>query len=119
MDSSRRSTAPLVWLAAVLALRRFPGVSIPYNPVIGLTLLKLPAGAKLVEGEATRQLGQLAGRTTQRSTASWWGYTPGTPERAFADWIVAAPAGASFGATANHERAGSANAELVLGAKAK
>jgi len=32
-------------LAAVLALRRFPGVSIPYNPVIGLTLLKLPAGA--------------------------------------------------------------------------
>lgn len=32
-------------LAAVAALRRFSGVSIPYNPVIGLSLLKLPTGA--------------------------------------------------------------------------
>jgi hypothetical protein len=32
-------------LAATLALRRFPGRSIPYNPVILLGLLKLPTGA--------------------------------------------------------------------------
>jgi hypothetical protein len=81
--------------------------------------LALPAGAKLIDGEPSRQLGQLAGRVAQRSTASWWGYTPGTPDRAFADWIVAAPAGTSFSATARHERAGSAHAELVLGAKAQ
>jgi murein tripeptide amidase MpaA len=81
--------------------------------------LKLPAGATLIDGESSQQLGQLAGRTAQRSTASWWGYTPGTPDRAVADWIVAAPAGTSFSATASHERAGSAQAELVLGMKAK
>ena len=86
-----------------------PGVSVE---------LTLPAGAKLIDGEPSRQLGQLAGRIAQRSTASWWGYTPGTPDRAFADWIVAAPAGTPFSATASHVRAGSAHAELVLGTKA-
>jgi len=79
--------------------------------------LKLPAGARLIGGESSRQLGQLAGRTAQRSTASWWGYTPGTPDRAMADWIIAAPDGTSFTVKASHERAGSAQAELVLGAK--
>ena len=79
--------------------------------------LSLPAGARLISGEPAQKLGQLAGRNEQRSTASWWGYTPGTPDRAVADWVVAAPAGTSFTATASHERAGSARAELVLGAK--
>ncbi|MGH8242961.1 MAG: M14 family metallopeptidase [Steroidobacteraceae bacterium] len=78
--------------------------------------LKLPAEAKLVEGDASQQLGQLAGRTGQRSTATWWGFTAGTPDRAVADWIVSAPAGTSVAARASHERAGSAHAELVLGA---
>ena len=81
--------------------------------------LSLPAGAQLVEGQSSQQLGQLAGRTAQRSTASWWGYTPGTPDRAFAAWTIAAPAGTEFTAKASHERAGSAHAELVLGAKAE
>ena len=86
--------------------------------VDGLSVeLKLPAEARLVEGDVIQDLGQLAGRTEQRSTASWWGYTPGTPDRAVADWIVAAPTGTSFSAKASHERAGSADAELVLGAK--
>jgi murein tripeptide amidase MpaA len=79
--------------------------------------LTLPSGAHLVEGEVTQDLGQLAGRTAQRSTASWWGYTPGTPDRAVADWVVAAPAGASIAARAKQERAGSAEAGLILGAK--
>jgi murein tripeptide amidase MpaA len=81
--------------------------------------LKLPAGARLIEGKSSQQLGQLEGRTAQRSTASWWGYTPGTHDRATAAWIVAAPAGTAFTARASHERAGSAQAELVLGAKAE
>jgi murein tripeptide amidase MpaA len=81
--------------------------------------LTLPAGARLIEGESSQQLGQLEGRTAQRSMASWWGYTPGTPDRAVADWIVAAPAGTAFTAKASHERAGSAHAELVLGEKAQ
>jgi hypothetical protein len=81
--------------------------------------LMLPAGARLVEGESSQQLGQLAGRTDQRSTASWWGYTPGTPDRAVADWVIAAPAGTSFTAKASHERAGNAHAELVLRVKSE
>jgi len=81
--------------------------------------LSLPAGARLIAGDSSQQLGELAGRTAQRSTASWWGYTPGTPDRAVATWIVAAPAGAEFTAKASHERAGSAQAELVLGKKAE
>jgi murein tripeptide amidase MpaA len=79
--------------------------------------LNLPANAKLIEGETTRELGQLAGRTGQRSTATWWGFADGTPDRAMAEWIVSAPADTSITARARHERAGSAQAELVLGAK--
>ena len=79
--------------------------------------LKLPDGARLVEGELLQQLGQLAGRNAQRSTASWWGFTAGTPDRAAADWIVSAPAGTTFTAKASHDRAGSAQAEVALGAK--
>lgn len=81
--------------------------------------LALPAGARLVEGDSPHSLGQLAGRIAQRSTASWWGYTPGTPDRAVADWIIEAPAGTSITVKASHERAGSAQAELVLGKQAK
>ena len=81
--------------------------------------LNLPAGARLVEGDPSQLLGQLAGRSAQRSTASWWSYTPGTPDRAVAHWIVAAPAGTSFTGKASHERAGSARSELVLGEKAE
>ena len=78
--------------------------------------LALPSGAHLVSGEARRALGQLAGRNEQRSTATWWGYRPGTPDRALAEWIVAAPAGTKLSVVASHPRAGTARAEVVLGA---
>ncbi len=77
--------------------------------------LALPGGARLVEGSARRSLGQLQGRSGQRSTATWWGYTPGTPDRAVADWIVSAPAGTALSVTASHPRAGTVRATLVLG----
>lgn len=77
--------------------------------------LSLPPGARLVEGEARRNLGELQGRIAQRSTATWWGYTPGTPDRAFADWLVAAPAGTALAVEVSHARAGSERRELVLG----
>jgi len=94
-------------------------MAVDRQSVTGMNVeLKLPAGARLVQGAAVQQLGQLAGRTTQRSTASWWSYTPGTPDRAIAEWIVAAPSGAAFSAEARHERAGNARAELVISAKA-
>ncbi|HEX7420628.1 MAG TPA: M14 family metallopeptidase [Thermoanaerobaculia bacterium] len=79
--------------------------------------LTIPAGARLVDGTARQSLGQLEGRSGQRSTATWWGYSAGTPDRAFADWIVAAPAGSSVSVKASHERAGTARADLVLRAQ--
>jgi hypothetical protein len=79
--------------------------------------LTLPDGARLAEGELRRSLGQLEGQSGQRSTATWWGYSAGTPDRAVSDWIVVAPAGTTVSAKATHERAGSARAEIVLRAK--
>jgi len=76
--------------------------------------LMLPAGARLVEGEQRQSLGQLEGRSGQRSTATWWGYSPGTPDRAVADWIVAAPAGTALSAKVSSDRGGSARGDLVL-----
>jgi len=76
--------------------------------------ITLPAGARLVTGDPRQSLGQLAGRSDQRSTATWWGYTAGTPDRAYAEWVLAAPAGATIAARASHERAGVAQAHVVL-----
>lgn len=76
--------------------------------------LALPAGARLASGTARKGLGQLAGRNEQRSTATWWGYRPGTPDRALAEWLVAAPAGTRLSAFAAHPRAGTARGEVVL-----
>jgi len=75
----------------------------------------LPRGARLADGSATQILGQLEGRTRQRSSATWWSYAAGTPDRAFAEWIVAAPAGSKLSGSVRHERAGGASAELTLG----
>lgn len=76
--------------------------------------LTLPAGSRLVEGKRRQALGQLEGRSAQRSTATWWGYSPGTPNRAVADWIIAAPDGTTVSVKATHDRAGSAQSEIVL-----
>jgi hypothetical protein len=76
--------------------------------------LTVPNGVRLVNGELHRSAGQLAGRNEQRSTATWWGYTPGTPDRAVLDWVIAAPAGAELSVTASHVRAGTARARCVL-----
>lgn len=76
--------------------------------------LALPSGARLVQGELRASLGQLEGRSGQRSTATWWGYTPGTPDRAVTEWLVAAPAGTALSVTVSHERAGTVRSRLVL-----
>lgn len=79
-----------------------------------LAELALPPGARLTDGEARKALGQLAGRNEQRSTSTWWSYKPGTPDRALAEWLVAAPAGTKLTVTSRHDRAGTVRAELVL-----
>lgn len=79
--------------------------------------LLLPAGARLVEGTARKAMGQLGGRIGDRSTATWWSYNIGTPDRAVADWVIAAPAGTTVSTKASHERAGTAEREVVLRAR--
>lgn len=77
--------------------------------------IDLPAGTRLVEGSRMQDVGQLEGRSEQHSIATWWGYEPGTPDRAVADWTVTAPAGTTITATAGNARAGRAAAQVVLG----
>ncbi|MBP1660973.1 MAG: hypothetical protein H6P95_2165, partial [Candidatus Aminicenantes bacterium] len=76
--------------------------------------IALPANARLVENSLRRDVGQLQGRSEQRSTATWWGYSPGTPDRAVVEWRVIAPAGSSVLATASHARAGTVRTRLSL-----
>ena len=92
--------------------------AVDQNSVGSVTaMLTLPAGARLVEGESRQTLGQLEGRSGNRSVATWWSYSIGTPDRAFAEWIVAAPAGTKLSGKVSHERAGSASGEVTLRAK--
>jgi hypothetical protein len=53
--------------------------------------IELPAGASLVTGRQRVELGQLAGRSGARSSTTWWGHEPGTPDRALVEWVVQAP----------------------------
>jgi hypothetical protein len=76
--------------------------------------LSLPSGARIVDGDLRRSVSQLAGRSQQRSTVTWWGYTPGTPDRAVIDWRIAALNGTRISVTASHDRAGTARANLIL-----
>ncbi len=76
--------------------------------------LRVSPGGRLLDGDPRRSLGQLAGRSQQRSTATWWGYTPGTPDRALVQWLVEAPEGGSIAVTVRHDRAGTARRELEL-----
>ena len=76
--------------------------------------LALPEGARLVAGGAGHDLGQLAGRSGARSSTTWWGHEPGTPDRALAEWVVHAPAGTVVEVTARHPRAGVARGAVAL-----
>lgn len=76
--------------------------------------LELPEGATLLSGAPRAEMGQLQGRVRQRSTATWWGYEPGTPDRAMLEWFLQAPAGSTLVVDVRHDRAGAARGELVL-----
>jgi hypothetical protein len=77
--------------------------------------LDLPEDALLLSGERVRDVGQLEGRSTARSTTTWWGHDPGTPDLAAVEWLVSAPARTSVTVTARHPRAGTSSATVLLG----
>lgn len=76
--------------------------------------LVLPAGARLVGGRRRVEHVQLEGRSDARTSATWWGHNPGTPDLAAFDWVVEAPVGTVITACARHPRAGVARAQICL-----
>lgn len=75
--------------------------------------LGLPDGAELVTGETLEEIGQLEGRANKRSI---FGASAPTDNLRKLEWTVRAPGGAQLTLTAASQRAGTARAELQLGA---
>jgi hypothetical protein len=50
----------------------------------------------------------------ERSTATWWSYSAGTPDRAVADWVVSGTPGTTISVKVGHDRAGVAEGEVAL-----
>jgi len=69
-------------------------------------------GADVVGGSARAELGQLEGR----SSARFRHRHDGTPDRTLATWVVRGEAGTSVRVHVRHQRAGSTEATIVLGA---
>ena len=75
-------------------------------------VLELPDGARIVRGKQRERIGQLEGRSKERSL--YWIEDRSTSDRARVEWVVEAPRGARIGVVARHDRAGTARAELAL-----
>ncbi|RFT14658.1 MAG: hypothetical protein OP8BY_0143 [Candidatus Saccharicenans subterraneus] len=76
--------------------------------------IELDSNLKLTGGPSQQKLGHLSGRSQQRSTATWWGYEPGTADRAVVVWNVSGPAGGRVNVTVRQSRAGTVRKELIL-----
>lgn len=76
--------------------------------------LALPPGGRILSGPPTADLGQLAGHSHARTSTTWWGHEPGTPDLATVQWLVLAPARSHATVTARHARAGTVRAEVRL-----
>jgi hypothetical protein len=78
--------------------------------------IALPDGATLVTGSTRRDLGQLAGRALKTSGIGMFAFgTDDTSDRAAAEWIVEAAAGAECAVTVRHDRAGVVRTTVTLG----
>jgi hypothetical protein len=75
--------------------------------------IMLPDDSRIIGGERKVELGQLEGRAQRRSLL-WWASNDATSDRAKAEWVVEAPAGASVTVEARHQRAGTVRCELTL-----
>ena len=79
-----------------------------------LAEVHLPQSARLLTGKTRTSLGELEGWAHIETGISFWGQREPTADRAFAEWIVAAPAGTSVELAAWHERAGRISARAIL-----
>ena len=78
--------------------------------------IELPDGASFVTGTGKQDLGQLAGRALKTSGIGMFAFgTDDTSDRAAAEWIIEAPAGADCDVTIRHDRAGVIRTTVTLG----
>lgn len=75
--------------------------------------IELPEGVSLVNGKRRIELGHLEGRSNKLDVTTNWGASP-TDNRARAEWVVRAPAGARLVVKILSERAGSFVKEVIL-----
>lgn len=80
---------------------------------IVLPLTASISGATVLEGSTRAQLGQLDGRVRFRVSGD--AKSDGTPDRISHTWLVTGRSGDKVTVTAQHQRAGSASASIVLG----
>jgi murein tripeptide amidase MpaA len=73
--------------------------------------LELPAGAEIVTGQATQDIGQLEGRANKRAL---WGAGYATDHLRKLEWVVRAPNGGSITVSATSQRAGTARQAASL-----
>ncbi len=77
--------------------------------------LTLTPDARLVRGNTSVELGQLAGRSRVTTMLGDFGSTTdGTPDRGVAEWVVDAAAGTELCVTVSHPRAGFLRTNAVL-----
>ncbi|MBI5670542.1 MAG: peptidase M14 [Chloroflexi bacterium] len=75
--------------------------------------LELPAGAELLMGQATQDLGHLAGRDERNAPWSPW-LREWTATAKSVEWLVRAPAGTALTVTAQAQRAGLQRRQVTL-----
>ena len=75
--------------------------------------LALPEGATLIGGKIKQEIGQLQGRSNKMEVA-YDGVSP-TDNRGKAEWVVAAPKGATLKLSAISERGGVLHRDVILG----
>lgn len=76
--------------------------------------LSLPEGAALLAGKVSQELGQLEGFSAAQDSG-FYGAPGAVKSAAWAEWVVAAPAGAEFTLSAAAPRAGTATVKVRLG----
>jgi murein tripeptide amidase MpaA len=75
--------------------------------------IKLPVGARLLQGKPREEIGHLEGRSNKDDLASVFGSSP-TDNRGRVQWVIEAPEGSRLEIVARSERAGRLRAELAL-----
>ncbi len=80
-----------------------------------LARLEPAPGVELLRTPALQELGQLDGRWRVTTMVGDFGsHSDATPDRAVAEWLIAADPGATITCVASHDRAGTARASVTL-----